>query len=208
MTVRRVPNDPALTQAIGTAAVPPAGDTSGPDVAGPDAPRTGGAGTDETMIRPLPANDGAGPRENTSTMALHAVPGAGGANRDGDPPANAVVLELTGVSGSFDGGETAFSLPVDSGSAVANAVQVRVEYDFDGDGTVDRTETYPYFATNDVNGWESYTQGSGPSSASGSFADLDGGTVRLRIWSALGTAESGVRTGADGGATLTVPFGG
>ncbi len=142
------------------------------------------------------------------TEGLITVPGAGGVNRDGTPPADAVVLELEGVSGSFDGGETAFSLPADSGVSVGNAVQVRVEYDFDGDGTVDRTENYPYFATNDVNGWEAYTQGSGPSSASGSFADLDDGTVRLRIWSALGSADSRVRTGPDGGATLTVPFGG
>ncbi|MFV2194915.1 glycosyl hydrolase [Nocardiopsis sp. LOL_012] len=134
------------------------------------------------------------------------VPDAGGANRDGAPPADAVVLELEGASGAFTGGDTAFTLPVDSGGSVANAVQVRVEYDFDGDGTDDRVETYHYFATNDLPGWEAYTQGSGPSSATGPFADLDGGTVRLRIWSALGSADSRVRTGGGEGATLTVPF--
>ncbi|MDT0330818.1 glycosyl hydrolase [Nocardiopsis lambiniae] len=138
------------------------------------------------------------------TEGLITVPDAGGVNRDGTPPADAVVLELEGVSGTFTGGTTAFSLPVDSGGSVANAVQVRVEYDFDGDGTADRVETHRYFATDDVPGWETYTQAPGP--VTGDFADLDGGTVRLRIWSALGSADSVVRTGPEGGATLTVPF--
>ena len=162
-----------------------------------------GPGLDDGVLYPTGSGLSAEP---PGGEGLITVPGAGGADRDSTPPADAVVLELRGVNGSFDGGETAFSLPVDSGDSVANAVQVRIEYDFDGDGTVDRRETHPYFATDDTTGWEPYTQGGGPSSVSGGFADLDGGTVRLLIWSALGTVDSRVRTGPDGGAVLAVPF--
>jgi hypothetical protein len=95
---------------------------------------------------------------------------------------------------------------VDSGDAVGNAVQVRVVYDLDGDGTDDRTETYRYFATNDLNGWEEYTQGQGAASADGSLGDLEGGSVRVELWSALGNASSRVLVGPDGGASVTIPF--
>ena len=139
-------------------------------------------------------------------VIIEFMPGAGGQNHDGTPPPNSVVLELEGLTGTFTGGSTAFALPVDSGNGVGNGVQVRVSYDFDGDGTHDREEVYPYFATDDVPGWETYTHGRGPASSRGSFADLDGGTVRVEIWSAIGGQDSQVRVGGGDGATLSVPF--
>ncbi|MFI6577455.1 glycosyl hydrolase [Nocardiopsis sp. NPDC050513] len=134
------------------------------------------------------------------------VPSAGGANQDGRPPQDRVVLAADGLTGSYTGGSTAFSLPVDSGAAVANAVQVRVVYDLDGDGTDDRVETYRYFATDDLDGWEDYTHGQGLADSGGPLGDLDGGSVRVELWSALGDAASTVLTGAGEGATVTIPF--
>lgn len=142
----------------------------------------------------------------SGTEGTITVPGADGQNHDGAPPSDSVVLELEDLTGSFTGGSTSFALPVDSGNGIGNAVQVRVSYDFDGDGSHDREEIYHYFATDDLPGWENYTQAQGLSSSDGSFADLDGGSVRVEIWSALGGQASQVRVGGQEGATLGIPF--
>lgn len=129
--------------------------------------------------------------------------GAGGQNRDGTPHQPAV-FEATGLTGSYTGQDTAFSFGVDAGSTVGLAVQARVTYDLDGDGDVERTETYAYFATDPVPGDETYTATGRLASADGSLGDLDGGTVRVELWSVLGSASPSVATGA--ASTLTLPF--
>ncbi|TDQ48243.1 protein kinase domain-containing protein [Actinorugispora endophytica] len=136
------------------------------------------------------------------------VPSAGGANHDGTP-ADPAVFEIDDVTATHDTGQTTrFTLPVDSGSSVGNAVQARVSYDLQGDGTFDRIETYNYFATNDLPGWETYTQAQGTRSSTGQLGDLDNGTVRLELWSALGNQDSRIRTGGPDGdpAVLRIPF--
>ncbi|GAA3967357.1 glycoside hydrolase [Thermobifida alba] len=136
------------------------------------------------------------------------IPAAGGANHDGTPH-RPVVFEISGVSADHTGQGTRFTFPVDSGASAGNAVQARVSYDLDGDGSFDRVETYRYFATNDLPGWETYSQAQGLQSATGTLGDLEGGTIRLELWSALGSQASRVRTGAPDGqqaAVLTVPF--
>ncbi|KDN80704.1 hypothetical protein [Kitasatospora cheerisanensis] len=110
------------------------------------------------------------------------------------------------------GGSTDFDLYVDAGSTVALAQQARVSYDFDGNGTVDRTETYRYFATDPVPGWERYgaTAAGLQSSTGGPLANLSNGTVRIEVWPALGSAPAQLRTGAtqsQGNASvLRLPF--
>jgi hypothetical protein len=104
------------------------------------------------------------------------------------------------------GGSTAFRLQLDAGTAVGLGQQARVSYDLTGDGTFERTETYRYFASDPVPGWETYTQSSGLKSATGSLGNLRGGTVRLEVWSAIGNAPAKLRTGTADSA-LTIPFG-
>ncbi|WP_017597879.1 glycosyl hydrolase, partial [Nocardiopsis lucentensis] len=163
----------------------------------------GDEGVGDGTLHLTPAGLSLLPRDSTDEIT---VASAGGVNRDGLPPQDRVVLTADGLTGSHTGGPTAFSLPVDSGDAVANAVQIRVVYDLEGDGTDDRVETYRYFATNDLEGWEDHTHGRGPLSAEGSLGDLNGGSVRVELWSALGEAPSTVLTGAEDGATVTIPF--
>jgi hypothetical protein len=131
---------------------------------------------------------------NATTVS---IPSAGGANHDGTPT-NAVTFLATGLSGTYSSGATAFNLYVDSGACVGNAVQARVSYDFNGDGTFDRVETYNYFATNDLSGLETYTQGSGIRSSSGTLGSFTAGAgrVQLQLWSAIGNCASTVRVDA------------
>ena len=44
---------------------------------------------------------------------------------------------------------------------------MQLSYDFDGNGVIDRVETYTYFPTNDVAGWEVYDETRGLISAEG-----------------------------------------
>ncbi|MEU2163709.1 glycosyl hydrolase [Streptomyces sp. NPDC019208] len=133
------------------------------------------------------------------------IPSAGGANRDGTPY-NPLVYEVKNVNGTLKAGSgTAFTLKVDAGTHVGYAQQARVSYDLTGDGTFDRVETFRYFATDPITGWEDYSSArQGTHSASGTLGDLDGGTVRVEVWSALGNGPSTLQVGT--GSVLTIPF--
>src|SRR5881394_1834345 len=106
--------------------------------------------------------------------------------------------------------QTRFTLFVDGGQQIANGTQVRVSYDFTGDGVYDRVETYRYFAEDNRSGWEAYTQGAGLGSATGAFANLSNGSVKVEIWNAIGTNTGSLRTNAtntEGAQSLiTIPF--
>ncbi|MFG2291818.1 glycosyl hydrolase [Streptomyces sp. NPDC048603] len=139
------------------------------------------------------------------TPGSDTIPSADGANHDGTPY-KPLVYEARNVSGTLRAnGTTAFRLPVDAGGAVALGQQVRVGYDLTGDGTFDRTETYHYFATDPVPGWEVYDQTRGLKAITGTLGDLRGGTVRLEVWSAIGSADSRLQTGTDA-AVLVIPY--
>lgn len=135
----------------------------------------------------------------TGTVSVAAATG----NHDGTPT-NARVFTATGLSARYTGGGTAFRLAVDAGTAVGNGVQARVSYDLTGDGTVDRVETYHYFATDPVPGYEEYRQTQGLRSATGTLGDLAGGTVRVEVWNAIGNAPTALGVGDR--STVTLPF--
>ena len=118
-------------------------------------------------------------------------------------PGAPTVLRATGVTATNVVGATAFSLKVDNGATQGAAVQARVTYDWTGDGTVDRTEDYPYFALNDLAGDETYASSS-PSAVTGEWGDLAGGTIGLEVWTVFGGGTPTVTTG--GASTLTVPY--
>ncbi|EGX58436.1 putative glycosyl hydrolase [Streptomyces zinciresistens K42] len=140
-----------------------------------------------------------------ATGTSDTIPSAGGVNQDGTP-ANPLVYEVKNVKGTLKpGAATAFTLKVDAGAAVGYAQQARVSYDLTGDGSFDRVETYRYFATDPVPGWEEYSAArQGLRSATGTLGDLRGGTVRVEVWSALGNGPSTLQAGT--GSVLTIPY--
>src|SRR5262249_12682368 len=135
---------------------------------------------------------------------------AGGANHDG-APTNALVFLTTGLTGTYDPTkQTQFALFVDAGQQIANGTEVRISYDFNGDGFYDRVETYRYFAEDNRSGWEAYTQSAGLSSSTGNFANFINGNVKVEVWNAIGSNSVSLRTNAtstEGGQSLIVlPF--
>ena len=120
-------------------------------------------------------------------------------------PHSPTTFTASGLNLTYRSGvATTFGLSVDAGTSVGNATQVRVSYDLTGDGTFDRVETFRYFATDPVTGWERYTDGVGQVTTTGSFGNLANGTVKLVIWSAIGSAPSSVSLGAL--STVTLPY--
>lgn len=93
---------------------------------------------------------------------------------------------------------------MDSGRSIANGTQLRVTWDFDGNGTPDRVETWRYFATDDLLGWQTYPDGWGLRSVTGAWRDLAGGTVTAEVWSAIGTGTTQLRV--DGTSWIVLPF--
>jgi hypothetical protein len=69
-------------------------------------------------------------------------------------------------------------------------VQVRLSYDLTGNGSWERVETYRYFATDPVPGYEHYTQAAGLQSSSGTLGNLANVTVKVEVWSAIGGSPS------------------
>ncbi|MGX1838931.1 glycosyl hydrolase [Streptomyces diastaticus] len=129
--------------------------------------------------------------------ASDTVASSEGRNHDGTPN-KPLVYEAKGVNATLKAGaSTAFRLRVDAGTAVGLGQQARVSYDLTGDGTFDRIETYAYFATDPVPGWEEYTHARGLKSATGTLGDLRGGTVRLEVWNAIGDGTALLGTGGD-----------
>jgi endoglucanase Acf2 len=139
------------------------------------------------------------------TAGADTIASAGGANYDGTPH-QPLVYEIKQVNGTVaPGAATAFRLQVDAGTAVGLGQQARISYDLTGDGTFERTETYQYFATDPVAGWEQYAQSRGLKSATGSLGDLKSGTVRLEVWHAIGNGTAKLQTGT-ATSVLVIPF--
>ncbi|HEY6249757.1 MAG TPA: glycosyl hydrolase [Candidatus Angelobacter sp.] len=146
------------------------------------------AGATQTNIGSLSFSAGSG-------AASDVIPADNGTTFDGTPH-NPLVYRIQGVSGTFNGGATQFNLFVDAKTAVANGVQLQVLYDFNGSGTFGRIETYHYFATDPVIGFERYTQSAGLENSPGAFANLSNGTIEIQVWNAIGTNPSFLNTSA------------
>ncbi|MEK8128741.1 glycosyl hydrolase [Paenibacillus filicis] len=148
---------------------------------------------------------------SAGTGALNAtIASAGGINYDGTPH-NPVTYTISGVNATYDSSKsTGFNLYADAGSNIGNGVQVQITYDFTGNGTSTRTETYNYFALNDVPNWENYTHNQGLKSATGNFSNMTNGTITVKVWNAIGNSTSSLRinaSSADGSqSTFTIPF--
>jgi beta-glucanase (GH16 family) len=179
-------NTPIPTTPVGPTFVPP---TTVPPT------QTGGNGSMTLFARSggvlsTSAGSGAG----TVTVAS-----AGGVNRDG-VVTNPQTFTISGLTKTYQGatGNSKFNVFIDSGAAVGNGIQVKVSYDFTGNGSWDRSETYQYFATDDVAGNQDYNQTSfgGLKSSSGTYSNLANGKVKIEVWSAIGTATSTVRVNA------------
>ncbi|WP_172381898.1 glycoside hydrolase family 16 protein [Streptomyces sp. MNP-20] len=163
----------------------------------------GGTGGDPGTPSTLHLRPGGGLGEATGTASAATLAPAGGTNHDGTPHAPQT-FTATGVNGTYDGGPTQFDLLVDAGSTVANGQQVRVSYDRTGDGSWDRTETYRYFATDPVPGYEHYAQGQGLKTSTGEHGPMRGGTVRVEVWNAIGNGPSTLGTGNQ--SVVRIPF--
>ncbi|WP_373287112.1 glycoside hydrolase family 16 protein [Wenjunlia tyrosinilytica] len=141
--------------------------------------------------------------DSTGSAADVTVASAGGANHDGTPT-QPQTFTSSGITRTYNGGSTQFDLSVDAGTAVGNGQQVRVSYDLTGDGSWDRTETYNYFATDPVTGYEHYTQSRGLKSSTGSLGNLVNGKVRVEVWNAIGNGPSTVGVGNQ--SVVDIPF--
>ncbi|MBT5414324.1 MAG: hypothetical protein HOK81_06965, partial [Rhodospirillaceae bacterium] len=125
-------------------------------------------------------------------------------------PKDALVYTIDGVSGTYNGAGTGFVLPVDAGTGIANGPEMRISYDFNGDGSFDRIETFSLFPTDAVDGWENYTQDQGLYSERGDFQDFVDGSIKVEVWNAIGDGDIVVATDTPAGdllqSKIEVPF--
>ena len=110
----------------------------------------------------------------------------------------------SGLNRSYTGGAAGFDLFVDAGNAVGSATQLRLSYDLTGNGSWDRVETYRYFATDPIPGYERYTQGAQLLGATGALGDLRSGVVKAEVWSAIGNQPTTLGVGNQ--SVVNLPF--
>ena len=138
---------------------------------------------------------------STGTFVLGAREGP---DAVGDP-STGLTATVEHVTGEFSGLGTSFDLGLDAETNVGNGTRLRVSYDLDGDGSFDRVESYRYFATDPVPGFERYTSANHAlESSSGTLGDLTDGTIKVEIWNVIGNATSLLNL-AD--SVVEVPFG-
>ncbi|MBX3168717.1 MAG: zf-HC2 domain-containing protein [Candidatus Eremiobacteraeota bacterium] len=101
----------------------------------------------------------------------------------------------------LDHGQLAFEIHLDSHQRACKDLQLEVQYDFDGDGQVDRSEVYEAFDTDDKEGWEVYTRRHGPVSQQGEMKDFVGGTLACRLKNASGYLQL-----RQGNSRLVLPY--
>jgi hypothetical protein len=111
-------------------------------------------------------------------------------------PSKAAVFAATGVTRTWTGGPAAFDLAVDAGTGVGSATQLRISYDLTGNGTFERVETYRYFATDPIPGYERYTQDRQLLSATGTMGSLTRGTIKVEVWNAIGNQPTSLGVGS------------
>jgi endoglucanase Acf2 len=139
---------------------------------------------------------GAAGRLRTTAPAAGAVTlVAANCQCDGTPE-KARAFVATGVTRTWSGGTAAFDLAVDAGTAVGSATQMRISYDLTGNGSFERVETYRYFATDPVPGYEHYTQDRQLLNATGTMGDLSRGTIKVEVWNAIGNQPSTLGVGS------------
>jgi endoglucanase Acf2 len=185
---------------------------------GPNA-TTLGVGNQSRIVLPFSGTTASPTPSGPFTATRYPQPGGGLTGTQGAPasatiaaangnhdstPTNALVYTATGITAAYTGAATAFDLFLDAGGGVGNGTQVRVSYDLTGDGTFDRVETYRYFATDPVPGWEHYTQSVGLLSSSDALGSLSGGQVKVEVWSAIGSSPTTLGIGNQ--SRVVLPF--
>ena len=119
-------------------------------------------------------------------------------------PANAKTFTADNVDLSLSGAAPAFDLFLDAGNGVGSATQVRISYDLTGDGSWDRVETYRYFPTDPIPGYEHYTQAQQLLSSSGTLGTLKSGKIKVEVWSAIGNQPTTLGVGNQSVVSLPV----
>jgi len=120
--------------------------------------------------------------------------------------ANPITFIRENVTAAYGSGVTTYQTYFDTVEAVVGTgVKLRISYDFDGDGTWDRTETSPLYALNPIiNEWERFTQTDrGSVTVTGSnYQNFSNGVIKIEIWYELGAAgETKVKVNAPTNAT-------
>lgn len=131
-------------------------------------------------------------------------------NAIGQPNSTTETFVLQHVNGHFNGQAIQFNLPIsalgDATTIVANAAEVRVSIDKNGDGSFDYVQTYNFIPLDaSASSFENYThnEGRGVGAATvGTLGDLSNATIKVDVWRAQGAGTIEVRNDAN----ITLPF--
>lgn len=111
-------------------------------------------------------------------------------NGSPDTPTSQLSYSTNGLNGSFNGQGLAFNFAVNA-PEVADIVKLRISYDFNGDGKIDRTELYDPFAIDaNGNGFEDYATTKLQSASGSAMQDLKNGSVKVELWRVSGNGDN------------------
>lgn len=94
-----------------------------------------------------------------------------------------------------------FAIHLDSHQRACKELHLEIEFDFEGDGKVDRREAYAPFSTDGQEGWEIYTHEHGLPTEQGELRDFTGGTISARLKNVVGEVHL-----LSGSSKLVIPY--
>jgi endoglucanase Acf2 len=108
-------------------------------------------------------------------------------------PVEPLVFRWANITAKHPGKNGAIQLAVNAGQNIGVGTKARLVYDFDGDGTTDRVETFGLFALDPVaTSYESYSserQMLDDNLTYGEIADFQRGSVTLEFWKCFGEGD-------------------
>ncbi len=127
------------------------------------------------------------------------IPSAEGGNYYIDPN-KSITYTLNNINATYNGTDnTGYQFYLDSVTATpGTAIMMRISYDFNGDGTWDRTEQSPTYALNPVMDWEMFkhTDRGNVTAAGTNYQDFSNGAIKIEFWNQLGEVDTKVKVNA------------
>jgi hypothetical protein len=123
-------------------------------------------------------------------------------------PFNPLTYVASGLNGTYNAASAVkWNIPVTS-NGTGDGIAIKISYDFDGDGKIDRTELYDWFATDASNTTiENYGTKKLISATGAPMQNMANGSVKVELWNANGSHDVSINTDA-ANSFVSLPFDG
>ncbi|MBM7602519.1 endoglucanase Acf2 [Metabacillus crassostreae] len=120
---------------------------------------------------------------------------------------NSVMYEVKDVLGDYQGsGSSVYELEVDAATNTDAAIQVKLSYDFNNDGTIDRTELFAPHKLDHSEGFETITSDNTSAEITGAYNNFSYGRVQVELINLTPESAIDVKVNSKSAAKVQLPY--